>query len=140
MPMLRVFKSTMPSVNFIFGNGKPAIFQAGVYRTDVAEEIQALEYEVRLGHPHIYIDPAEQEVDSELLDPMTALRAKIREEILAEEAEKALKASDISRDMGTSDQSSVKPASTVDIAPAAAGGSGASLVASLSNIKVGTTK
>jgi hypothetical protein len=137
MSTLRVFKSTIPSINFIFGNGKPAIFQGGVFRTDIPSEISALEYEIAQGHPHIFIDPNEREVDSELLDPMKALRAKIREEILAEEAEKARLAADVTRDMGTSDQSAVKPASTLDIAPAAAGGSGASLVASLANIKIG---
>ena len=62
--LLRVFKSTMPSVNFIFGNGKPAIFIAGVYRTNIDWEISALDYEVSSGHPHIFIDPEEKEVMS----------------------------------------------------------------------------
>lgn len=127
MSTLRIFKSTIPSVNYIFGNGKPAIFVNGVFRTDIASEISALESEVTQHHPHIYIDPNEREIDSELVDPMNALRAKIIAEYVAAQTA----ATALTNDRGTSDQSGAKPASTVDVSPAAAGGSGVQLLANV---------
>jgi hypothetical protein len=140
MTTLHIFKSTLPSVNYIFGNGKPAVFQQGRYLTDQEEEVATLQYEIKKGHPHIFQDPAELTVESDMLDPMVALKAKVREQVLAELAEEAARAIDPKRDMGTSNQSQVKPASTKDIAVAAAGGSGAALVSSLANIKIGSAK
>lgn len=127
MATLRVFKSTIPSVNYIFGNGKSAIFVNGVFRTDIPAEIQALEYEVTQHHPHIYIDEKEREIDSELIDPMNALRAKIIADYVANQAA----ATALNNDRGTSDQSGAKPANTSDVASAAAGGSGAQLLAAI---------
>lgn len=120
MTTLRVFKSTIPSVNFIFANGKPAIFQQGVFRTEVDWEIAALEAEIKNGHPHIYIDEAEREIDSELVDPINALRARIISEYLA--AQEA--AVNPANDMGSTTQESLKPANSQDVAAAAAGGDG----------------
>lgn len=130
MATLRVFKSTIPSVNYIFGNGKSAIFVNGVFRTDIEAEIQSLEYEVAQHHPHIYIDEKEREIDSALIDPMNAMKAKIIAEYLANQAA----ATSMSNDRGTSDQSGARPANTNDVASAAAGGSGAQLRATLANL------
>ena len=133
MTMLRVFKSTIPSINYIFKNGKPAIFQHGVFRTNVEWEIKELEQEIAAGHPHIYIDDKEREIDSEMVDPMNALRSRIIEEFLASQK----RALDPTNDMGTSDQSPVKPANSADVAAAAAGGDGnqSPITARLMNIK-----
>lgn len=134
MATLRVFKCTIPSVNFIFANGKAAIFQYGVYRTNMEWEISELEKEIAAGHPHIYIDAAEREIDSEMVDPMNALRAKIiAEYVAAQEA-----AIDPSNDMGTTEQQSVKPANSMDIAAGAAGGDGNSTSARL--VKLAASK
>ena len=130
MTTLRVFKSTIPSVNFIFANGKPAIFQQGVYRTDVEWEIAELEKEVLAKHPHIFIDEKEREIDSEMVDPMNALRAKIISDYLAAQE----KATNPMNDMGTTTQEPLKPASSRDVAVAAAGGEGTSASARLMNI------
>lgn len=127
MATLRVFKSTIPSVNYIFGNGKPAIFVNGVFRTDIPGEIDALQNEIAQHHPHIYIDENEREIDSELIDPMNALRAKIIAQYVADQ----VAATSMTNDRGTSDQSGAKPANTADVAPAAAGGSGAQLLAAI---------
>ena len=54
MTTLRVFKSTIPSVNFIFANGKPAIFQQGVFRTAVDWEIAVLETDFRWPSAHLH--------------------------------------------------------------------------------------
>lgn len=130
MTTLRVFKSTIPSVNFIFANGKPAIFQQGVYRTDVDWEIAELEKEVLARHPHIYIDEKEREIDSEMVDPMNALRAKIIADYLASEQA----ATNLSNDMGATLQEPLKPASSRDVAVAAAGGEGTAMSARLMTV------
>lgn len=129
MTMLRVYKSTMPSMSVILANGKPCIFVNGYYRTDNPMEIGTLDSEVKAGHPHIFIDPNEVEVDSTLVDPMAALRHKIIEEY---KASQEAAAGDPNRDMGTSDQTQKLNVSTsADIAQAAAGGSGMPLAARL---------
>jgi hypothetical protein len=130
MAILKLYKSTIPSINFILGNGKPCIFINGRFATDVDSEISALDYEIKLGHPHIRVDDAEPTIDSDMVDPMEVLRAKMRAEIIAEMAA----ATNPDNDMGTSTQSSLKPASSSDIAPAAIGGSGAGLAARLMSV------
>lgn len=139
MSTLRVFKSTIPSVNFIFPNGKPAIFQQGRYYTDNTEDIATLDKEIKDGHPHIYIDNEEMTIESEMLNPVNAMKAKVlgtlsRDELIAALQAKEADAINPSNDMGSSEQLQVKPASTQDIASAAAGGSGASLTSRLTNL------
>lgn len=130
---LRVFKATMASVNFIFPNGKPAIFQSGVYRTADEGEIQQLDYEISKGHPHIYVDPNEREVDSEMIDPMAVLRARH----IAEYLEEQKRAMNADQSLGETDKNApLMAASTRDIAAAAVGGSGESITARLANLTV----
>ena len=131
MTTLTVFKSTIPSVNYIFANGKPAIFQQGVYRTTIDWEIQELEKEVKNGHPHLYLDENEKQIDSEMVDPMNALRAKIIAEFLDAQS----KAVNPANDMGSTTQEPLKPANSRDVADAAAGGDGNQLTARLMNVK-----
>jgi len=104
----------------VFANGKPAIFVSGVYRTDIDWEIAELDKEVKSGHPHIYVDSAEATIESEMVDPMNALRAKIIAEFVASQEA----ATNPDNDMGKSTQGAVIPANSRDIASAAAGGSG----------------
>ena len=122
MTMLHVFKSSIPSINYIFAIGKPAIFQGGFHRTDVEWEIKELMAEVDLRHPHITIPESESErvVDSSMVDPMAVLRAKI---IADYEASKLADAAG-NKDMGESKQGPLIPANSRDIAVAAAGGAG----------------
>jgi hypothetical protein len=126
---LQVFNSTIPSVNFILKNGKPCIFQAGVFRTDNPAEIAELDSEILQGHPHIKrpANEAERVIDSEMVDPMNALRAKIIAEYEAERT----RAMDADANVSNYTAEQVKPANSNDIAVAAAGGSGATLVANL---------
>lgn len=130
MAIAKIFKATMPSVNYIFKNGKPAIFVHGKFATALEYEIAELEAEITAGHPHIFIDPAECEIDSNALSPIEALTAKIREEVMAEMA----RATQMTNDMGTSTQGPLKAASSTDVADAVAGGSGAGLAARLMNV------
>ena len=121
MALLKVFKSNIPSINYIFPWGTVAAFQFGTYRTDMEKEIEHLEAEVKLNHPHIYIDETEREIDSAMVDPIHALRAKIIAEYEASRA----RAENPDQDLGKSDQSAVKPSNSRDVAVAMAGGSGA---------------
>jgi len=134
MALLHVFKNSIPSCNYIFGSpeiaGKVAVFVSGVYRTDVTAEIEELQKEVALGHPHIYVDSNETTIDSVYLDPMVALREKIISEYLAAQTQ----AVDPTNDRGSSDQAAVKPANTQDIAVAAAGGATAVLSPKLATL------
>lgn len=135
MSMLRLYKSYLPTVNYILGNGKPAIFIEGRYATEVESEIAELDNEVRLKHPHIYIDDAEKEVDSVKVDPIEALTTRIREEL----REEMKLASMTVKDMGTSVPGKLMPANSTDISSATLG-SGSSLspagMASLVNLTV----
>ncbi len=125
MSTLRVYKATLPSVNYIFRNGKPAIFISGKFCTDIPTEISELDEEVASGHPIIYIDSAEREIDSAKVDPIAGLR----EQIIAEYKASMAAATDLGNDMGASNQGALKPASTLDVIEATAGGSGAGLAA-----------
>lgn len=127
MSTLRVFKATLPSVNYIFKNGKPAIFVNGMYTTDVPFEIEELDAEIATRHPHIFIDESMREIDSAKVDPIAALREKI----IAEYQATMAAATSLDNDLGNSTQGALKPASSVDIAAASAGGSGAGLAARL---------
>ena len=118
MSMLKVFKSTIPSVNVVLGNGTICVFVNGRYCTDNEMIIATLENEVRMKHPHIYIDKDEVEIDSELMDPEKAMRHRIIAEYLADQA----RATNPDNDFGTSDQSTkINAANSRDIAPAAMG-------------------
>ena len=125
---LHVFKSTFPSMSFLLKNGKPCIFQQGVFRTSVEAEIKELMEEVgEVGrynsrNPHMYVDEDETTIQSDMVDPMNALRAKFIAEYIAEQT----KALDPGNDRGASVQRGVGAANTQDIAAAAAGGSGIS--------------
>ena len=126
-----IFKARIPSVNYIFKNGKPAIFISGRFATPIQSEIDELKAEIEAGHPHIYIDADEPTMDAELISPIDALREKIRAELMAEMAA----ATNPSNDMGTTTQEPLKPANSQDIAQAATGGSGEGLAARLMSLK-----
>lgn len=132
MTTKQVFKAHLPSVNYIFQNGKPAIFVLGRYVTSVDSEIAELKAEIAAGHPHIYIDANEETTDAPTTSEelMQGLRAQIEAQVRAEMAA----AVQVDNDMGSSDQAPVVPASTQAIAEAAAGGSGAPSPARLVNL------
>lgn len=117
---LTVFKSRIPSVNYIMPNGKPLIFQAGQYLTDDIKEIEHLKAEIKAGHAHIFQEsaPEAQTIQSDMLDPMAALKAKFFAEFQAQQQS----ALDPKSDKGTTTQVPLKPASSKDIAPAASNG------------------
>ena len=130
MSIAKVFKATLPSINYIFRNGKPAIFVHGKFATAIESEIAELNEEIAAGHPHIFVDPNEAEIDSNALSPIEALTAQIRAQLVAEMAA----ATDPANDMGTSVPQELKPSNTMDISVAAEGGSGTGLAARLMNV------
>jgi hypothetical protein len=127
MAIQKLYKGTIPYFNYLFANGKPAIFLDGRFSTDVEDEIKQLDAEVASKHPFIYIDVQESEFDTTKQDPMTLLRDKFRAELLAEQAA----ASNPARDMGTSlSEKLIGIATTANINAAAAGSSsGGALIA-----------
>ena len=130
---LHCFFSTIPSINFILPNGKQCAFVDGAFYTDVPAEIDQLTQEINAGHPHLFINKEQETIQSNLLDPMEALKAKFFEQF---QAEQAATTQDPTRDLGESQTEKLKLGDTNNIAEAAAGGSGvARLLATASGNK-----
>lgn len=120
-----LFKTRMSSCNYIFPNGKTAIFVNHCYMTDNQYEIDDLNYQIAQGHKELYVDPNEVTVSEDRSNPLAALRRRIAEE----ERAKVIAEMQANRDFGTTDTTKFTPASTSDIAPVTFGGdSGARLV------------
>ena len=121
------FKSVAPSMVYIFPNGKPAIFLRGKFVTTVQAEADHLDAEIALGHPHISRMTSEEVVEHETTP--ADIVAAMRDIIIAEFLEATRKASGNSdRDMGSYAAGPVKPASSLDVGAAMAGGSGVPVV------------
>lgn len=96
MSELTLFKSHAQVMGYVFKSGKTVHFMNGCYATSAKDEIAELTTECENGHPNFYIDPNMKVVDSDKIDPMSVLRAQIREE----ERAKLLAATNPNRDMG----------------------------------------
>lgn len=118
----RLFKSTISSCKYFFKNGKAAVFRMGTYITEDAAEIAELDAEIKAGHPNIYVDKNEVFAAVDRDDPIAALRKRIAAEERAKVLAEMAAATDPSRDLGTSEQGKLNPASTSDIAPVTANG------------------
>jgi hypothetical protein len=77
---VRVFKSRAHTMGYVFESGTNVHFINHLYLTKIPAEIAELTRECEAGHPCFYIDPEQVEMDPVLLDPMEALRSRIREE------------------------------------------------------------
>ncbi len=86
--MLRLYKSSILSCKMHTQSGKELNFVKGRYATGNEAEIKFLDAEVEAGHPHIYVDKGESEVDSVQVDPLTAIRAKAVADYIAEQEAK----------------------------------------------------
>jgi hypothetical protein len=119
MSIRKIFKSHLPSVNYFFSNGMQGAFMLGRFETDIPYQIQELTNEVKSGHPHIYIDQAEEEIDSEAPTPMELIRA----EAYAQAKADLLAAGAMSGKVSASDSGkfSDSVANTATIAEAASG-------------------
>ena len=76
----RLFKSRAETMGYVFRSGTNVHFVNGRYLTTNPAEIAELEDVCSQGNPCFYDDPEEQEMNPKLVNPMEALRAKIREE------------------------------------------------------------
>ncbi len=119
-PDYRAYKSSLQSVNFIFKDGTKAAFIGGKYLTSKKSEIDELDAEIELNHPHLF-HATKEEVIELTTTPMEALRAKFFKEFQAQQAS----AIDKSNDAGQYTQDKLNPVSTSDVASAASGSTGA---------------
>lgn len=89
MAMLKLYKSRIPNINYIFRDGQTAVFKrrtnenAGHYLTKEDKRINELN-EICENHQHLYIDPNDFEIDEADADPAVAYRNRVREEVKAE--------------------------------------------------------
>lgn len=100
MATLTVFKSRAAVMGYVFRSGKSVHFINHMYATAHPDEIEELTKECKDPSSNYYIDDGETEIDSAALDPIAALRAKIREE----ERAKLLVATQTDRNFGTTAQ------------------------------------
>ena len=93
------FSSTLLSNQYHFGfpGGGTAIFFNGRYRTNNPEEIKELKSEVDRGNPYLN---SYREVDTLQEDPLAALRAKLKQEVLEEFKKGEARATNPNNDMG----------------------------------------
>jgi hypothetical protein len=86
MAMLSIFKSRLARITYIYKDGSHAVFaprqgsSVGWYMTKDPNKIAELKGLHEEGHPHIYIDPKEYEIDEKLADPAVAMREQIATE------------------------------------------------------------
>lgn len=141
--MHNLYKSRIPSCFYVFKNGKQGFFVDGRYNTGLSKEIEELDEEILSGHPHIYVDKDEAQVDTDALDPMEVVRKKAVADYIA--AQK--KVTDPTNDMGSTEQSGklqgIANTHTISAGAADSSSGQASPVAAdmsvrLSAIKVGT--
>lgn len=83
MAIKKVYKCTMPSLNYVTRLGRNINFGPHQrYETDHPQEIEELEREVANKHPHILIDPHETEVDTTLQDRIREAQLNAAKEVL----------------------------------------------------------
>lgn len=114
-----VFYHTLKSCKMVTESGRTISFVDGRYVTDVQDEIDYLQKEIALGSGYLSIIPGQEVMTSSQLDPMQVLRAKFREELLAELA--AGTAANKGKDGGSTERQKLTPGNTSDIASVAQG-------------------
>lgn len=93
--LVNLYYSTKPSMNYTFRDGTVAHFVNGTFFTALPKQIEELNDLVASGNPFIYIKEGKEQIDRKLLDPTEALKARIREELIAE-----MKAGPVEKDLG----------------------------------------
>ena len=116
MSVKKIYKNRIMSSRYLFADGHEAAFVAGKYYTDITGEIEELNAEILKGHPHLYVDPADAEIDTDNLDPFAEIKRQAVEQYIADQAA----ASSQANDRGTTAQVAVTPASSATVAVGAA--------------------
>lgn len=88
--LVNLFFSHIKSCRYVFPNGAEAAFINGQYATDDEGKIAHLNAEIAAGNIYIFTDPQRLQIDPKDLDPMEALKKKVIEQYLAEQAAQAL--------------------------------------------------
>ena len=94
MSTLTLFKSRSPEMGYVFRSGRTIHFVAGQFATANQKEIDELNEVCAERHPCFYIDSEQSQIEEEALDPLAAMKAKIREE------ERLKLLASMNRDMG----------------------------------------
>lgn len=84
MAIKKVFKSYIPSNTYITTQGDVCVFKEGKCVTDNSRHIAELEWEIKRGNPHFYIDPDESEIDTTLQDRIAEAQKKATLQALEE--------------------------------------------------------
>lgn len=113
MSIKNIYKNRLGNAVFLTRVGKPLHFVDGKHITDVQADIAELEAELKSNNPHIYVDPAESQVDTTLQDRIAEAQRKATLEVLNEYAPKTTDPSTVS------DQKSMVPAQQAALTPAA---------------------
>lgn len=131
--VLHVYHSATKSMQMVTPRGKLITFISGKHYTDDEEVIQFLN-EVVTQKRGVSVNPAQLTIPAEERDPMTALRNKLRAELLAEMQEQL----NPNKDGGTTVQGPLNATSTRDIAAVAAGGNATQLQDQVSKLMAGS--
>lgn len=117
-----LYMNSLINARYTFRDGTEAIFLNGEYLTDKQKQIAELDEEIEAGHPYIYKVKGKEQVDTTFVDPMEAIKAKVREELLAEAA--ALRAGISNVEDSKSDQNAkIVVGNTTTVGEAMAGSS-----------------
>jgi hypothetical protein len=100
MTTLKVFFSKAPTTGYVFKTGRAVHFVNHKYATTIKSEIAELTEECQLSESNYHINPHQLEIDFAELDPIAVIKAKALAEARAEVAA----ATQITRDMGATDQ------------------------------------
>lgn len=91
MAILKKFKAHIKSCSFFTSTGMQVAFINGEHVTGNEQVIAELDAEVKNGHPHIYVDANDCEVDTEALTPLEIIRqeayAQAKADLLAQMTE-----------------------------------------------------
>lgn len=95
MTIARAFRSNSPFINYALSTGEIVKFVNSLFYTTNERIANELEKVANDGHPDIYIDPNEKEVDTDALTPEAQMEKRIRAKIMAEMAEATRKDRDL---------------------------------------------
>jgi len=110
----QTYKSSLPNQKIAMPNGKMIRITSHQYITDMEDEIEFLDNEIKLGFPYL---TKTGEMTSTELDPMSALRAKIIAEYEADKVPAPV--------LGDVEKQTITPAHTVDLGKLASGSNSA---------------
>lgn len=116
MAIKKIFKTTLPHIVYVTKKGKNLMFSNYKHVTDNRQDIAELEDEIKSGHPHLYIDAAEAEIDTTLQDEIAKAQKDAALKVMEEHAAKTSGA--VAGQANTAIQTPEAPAGTQGISAA----------------------